>query len=178
MRSGGTFCRPARRRRPAASPTRPKKSAGTQNRRGRVAGLRGGVRSGTESGRQATPIYPGGSHHRPHSDGTATRDLVSWLRIRPGFQSTRTWCIFPKNSCRKRRRSSPAGSYPSGWASNWWRIGASGDPAPMGTLEMKRLFRPTALPAGNPAAATQQIIFVLLLVLIIFERIIALTRNA
>lgn len=56
--------------------------------------------------------------------------------------------------------------------------GILGDPEPMGTLEMKRLFRPTALPAGNPAAATQQIIFVLLLVLIIFERIIALTRNA
>ncbi len=56
--------------------------------------------------------------------------------------------------------------------------GILGDPVPMGSLEMKRLFRPTALPAGNPAVATQQIIFVLLLVLIIFERIIALTRNA
>ncbi len=57
-----------------------------------------------------------------------------------------------------------------------WEI--QGDPAPMSTQELGTLFHPTALPLGNPAAATQQILFVLLLVLIIFERSIALTRNA
>jgi hypothetical protein len=59
---------------------------------------------------------------------------------------------------------------------HWGIRGSSA--ASLSTLELKTLFHPTALPAGNPAAATQQIIFVLLLVLIIFERIIALTRNA
>ena len=53
-----------------------------------------------------------------------------------------------------------------------------GDPTPMSSRELTRLFQPTAIPARNPAMATQQILFVLLLVLIIFERIIALTRNA
>lgn len=56
--------------------------------------------------------------------------------------------------------------------------GIRGDAEPMGTLELKTLFRPKALPAGNQAAATQPILFVLLLVLIILERSIALTRNA
>lgn len=53
-----------------------------------------------------------------------------------------------------------------------------GDAEPMGTLELNALFRTTTLPAGNPAAATQSILFVLLLVLISLERSIALTRNA
>lgn len=55
--------------------------------------------------------------------------------------------------------------------------GIRGNPQPMSTQELGTLFQPTALPAGIPAAATQQIIFVLLLVLIILERSIALTRN-
>ena len=56
--------------------------------------------------------------------------------------------------------------------------GIRGDARPMGTLELKTLFRPTTLPAGSQAAAAQPIFFVLFLVLLILERSIALIRNA
>lgn len=53
-----------------------------------------------------------------------------------------------------------------------------GDAEPMGTLELKTLFRPTAQSSENSAASMQPILFVLLLTLVILERSIALTRNA
>ncbi len=57
-----------------------------------------------------------------------------------------------------------------------WEI--KGDPVPWRRGELSTLFQPTAQPTGNPAAPTQRIIFIILLVLVILERIIALTRNA
>lgn len=56
--------------------------------------------------------------------------------------------------------------------------GIRGDAEPMGTLELKTLFRPTVHSSENSAASMQPILFVLLLTLVILERSIALTRNA
>lgn len=56
--------------------------------------------------------------------------------------------------------------------------GVAGDARPVSAAEWQTLFQPKARLAGNSSAATQQIIFIFLLVLVILERSIALTRNA
>lgn len=56
--------------------------------------------------------------------------------------------------------------------------GIAGDAAPMSVAEWRTLFQPSTRLVGNSSAATQQIIFIFLLVLIILERSLALTRNA
>ncbi|GHB54120.1 BatA domain-containing protein [Persicitalea jodogahamensis] len=57
-----------------------------------------------------------------------------------------------------------------------WKI--KGNPTPMSAAEWQTLFTPATRMAGNFSASTQQIIFILLLILVILERIVALTRNA
>ncbi len=57
-----------------------------------------------------------------------------------------------------------------------WEI--KGDPTPMSEAEWQTLFTSTIRMVGNFSASTQQIIFILLLILVILERIVALTRNA
>ena len=56
--------------------------------------------------------------------------------------------------------------------------GVAGDARPVSAAEWQTLFQPKARLAGNSSAATQQIIFIFLLVLVILERSLALTRNA
>ncbi len=57
-----------------------------------------------------------------------------------------------------------------------WKI--AGDPTPMSAAEWQILFQPSTRLAGNSSVATQQIIFIFLLVLVILERSLALTRHA
>ncbi len=57
-----------------------------------------------------------------------------------------------------------------------WKI--KGDPVPMSREELSGLFARSTRPSGQSSAATQQIIFIFLLVLVILERTIALKRNA
>jgi len=56
--------------------------------------------------------------------------------------------------------------------------GVAGDAPPVSAAEWQTLFQPRTRLAGNSSAATQQIIFIFLLVLVILERSLALTRNA
>lgn len=57
-----------------------------------------------------------------------------------------------------------------------WEI--KGDPVPMSRAELSGLFDRSTRPTGQSSAATQQIIFIFMLVLVILERTIALKRNA
>ena len=59
---------------------------------------------------------------------------------------------------------------------NHW--GITGDAAPISAAEWRALMQPKTQSTENSSAATQSIIFILLLILVILERIIALTRNA